>query len=354
MPSIARGQTSNCDNPVLDVFMSVAGVLTDVSTLQYQIFDVSDPGKLTNPVQIYPAIQGEWAEVVVGELCPLGDKLSTGRYVADWQVPFDEPIGLHRIKWRFHLVPAAPEQSWTEDFDVLVQAGAESYGGYCYISDLRGEGVTEAMADDERLAYLIDLASQYIDEVTGRFFEPRELSFDLDGPGTKTIFLNMPIVAISEVGEVDEYGEVDAWEAIDYVVYNRHIRQRLPSPDDRENPKIAAREDLKFPKGDQNIRINGVFGYTEWDGSSQGRTPKLIRRACMLLVYRELYILADEELRDTLKNKWKITNEKTREQSISYGGLSQILSGSGSLYTGDPEIDQILTMYVRPPELGVA
>ena len=33
---------------------------------------------------------------------------------------------------------------------------------------------------------------------------------------------------------------------------------------------------LTFPKGTQNIQVTGVFGYTDYDGSTIGRTPILI------------------------------------------------------------------------------
>lgn len=61
----------------------------------------------------------------------------------------------------------------TVEFDVLA-AGAGSYrSGYALVSDLRAEGVTEADSTDVRLARLLHLVSQYVDRMTGRFFEPR-------------------------------------------------------------------------------------------------------------------------------------------------------------------------------------
>ena len=75
MPALARGQASNCANPTLDLFTQVNGVLVDVAVLEFQVFDVSDPGKQQNPVQVYPAASGTRAPVDVANLCPAGDKL---------------------------------------------------------------------------------------------------------------------------------------------------------------------------------------------------------------------------------------------------------------------------------------
>lgn len=82
--------------------------------------DLSDPGKQLNPVQVYPAVAGARAPVDVSALCPAGDKLSTGHFVARWTPPINEAIGSHEIRWFFRLTPASPEQTFREEFEVLV------------------------------------------------------------------------------------------------------------------------------------------------------------------------------------------------------------------------------------------
>ena len=68
VPALARNQASSCANPALDLFTQVNGVLVDVAVLEFQIFDVSDPGKQQNPVQVYPTSLGARAEYTLAGL----------------------------------------------------------------------------------------------------------------------------------------------------------------------------------------------------------------------------------------------------------------------------------------------
>jgi hypothetical protein len=368
MPALAREQTSNCTNPVLDVFTSVSGVLTDVSSLQYQIFDVSDPAKQVTPVQVYPATPGDRATVNVGVLCPDpgAGKLSTGRYVATWTPSAIEPLGTHRLRWFFKLLPTSPEQTFAEEFEVLPGAAATGDDGYCTVSDLRDEGVP-ASFDDTYLYRRIQLASRMIDRATGRFFSPRPLTLKLDGRGGRMLLLDVPIIGVSTVEfETSPFQPSSLAIEPDLLrIYNRHLSQGLTQPDDRNNPKIElyhASDDITnaspyvftrliFPLGQQNITVNGVFGYTDYDGANpQGITPPLIRRCAQLMVVRDLYRLMDGRRTDALFRN-RLTSERTRDQAYTLEGLGSL---RGALLTGDAEIDTILASYMRPPSLGSA
>jgi len=347
MAALARGQSTNCANPVLDIFTTVDGLLIDVEMLEFQIFDVSDEIKQANPVQIFPAVPGDREPVDTVTGCPVGGKLSTGHFVATWDIPVDASIGTHRIVWYFKLVGASPEQSFTEEFEILVVVGAETFGGYCLVADIRAEGVTEDDASDERLIQVIDAQSKFIDEATGWWFEPREMTFDLDGRGSSVLFLTMPIIAVSKLAELDAGGSEDEWSLDDFIIYNRHIRQNLTTPDDRHNPKIVLREGGIFPEDYQNVRVEGIFGYTEYDGSANGRTPRLIKQVCKKLVIRNLGLLADAEEEGT-GGDWRVKQWKTRDQSITLmSGAELGKMGLFTGFTGDPEIDQILAAFSR-------
>ena len=45
---------------------------------------------------------------------------------------------------------------------------------YCSVEDLRAEGLDSEKISDEELEKLIKLSCDYIDRITGQFFEPRE------------------------------------------------------------------------------------------------------------------------------------------------------------------------------------
>jgi len=357
MPALAREQSSDCTNPVLDIFTAVSGVLTDVEVLEFQIFEkVTTPG---TPVQVFPATPGDREPVDVTTLCPTGDKISTGRYVAKWTVPISEPIGTHEIRWFFKLTATSNEQTAKEEFEVLASVTASFGEGYCSIADLRAEGVTVAMADDAFLQERIALASRMIDQFTGRFFDNRTLSFTLDGSGQPSMHLEQPIVAISDVF-IDDV----AFLSSDIIVYNRHISENLRYPNDADNPRIEIRQPLdddllfkiglkKFPEGQQNIRIDGLFGYREHDGSSEGRVPLMICWACKLLTIRNIAKLADLDGVSTYQNAWRITELKTRDQTIKWAAASGTTLGRRGVgrFTGDPEIDTILMGFRRPPTM---
>ncbi len=369
MTALARGQASSCANPALDLFTQVAGILVDVAAIEFQIFDVSDPGKQLNPVQVHPTTIGSRATVNVGSLCPAGDKLSTGHFVARWTPPIDEAIGTHEARWFFRLTPSSPEQSFREEFEVLVEVAGVSGTGYAFVSDLRGEGVTATDASDARLQQLIALASRYVERVTARFFEPRVQDLGVDGTGGRTLPLGHPIIGVEGVF-IDSSPFTPGDLGVDpsvYRVYNRHLTQGMLLPDDRDNPKLefvhgsdlagvrfeaiggTGLASLVWPRGQQNVTVRGVFGYTEPDGSPTGRTPELIRHATKLLVMRNLPPLGNSDQREDAQRRFRLTSERTRDQSYTLEALR--LHGA---FTGDPEIDNILVAFVRPPDFGAA
>jgi len=370
MPVIARGQSSDGGNPVLDLFTPVRGVLVDVAALAFQVFDVSDDAKRASPVQVFPEAAGTRAQVNMTELWPVGDKLATGHVVARWRPLPGEPLGAHELRWFLQATPGAPEQTVREDFDVVAEGAGSSACGYALVSDLRAEGVTAADATDARLARLILLASQYIDRVTGRFFEPRSMMLTVDGSGGRTQLLGHPIIAIGAVrmfaGPFTELADLPVIPS-SFRIYNRHLTQQLLDPDDREDPRLEFFHEsdllgvhatsgaqlglgsLVWLPGVQNVSIEGLFGFTDPDGSAVGRTPDLIRHVTKLLVLRELPKMTDVARREDRQKRWRLVSERTRDQGYNL----EPLRAQGT-FTSDPEIDAILVAYQRPPQLGAA
>jgi len=104
-----------------------------------------------------------------------------------------------------------------------------------------------------------------------------------------------------------------------------------------------------FPKGRGNVIAEGRWGYTEDDGTPDGRTPLAVKRACILLVLRGLHPLADDAAFEA-RSRWRIIEERTRDQSYR---LDPNRDG-GLALTGDPEVDALLTPYVRTSPVGAA
>ncbi|MCP4678734.1 MAG: hypothetical protein GY854_25135 [Deltaproteobacteria bacterium] len=212
---------------------------------------------------------------------------------------------------------------------------------YATVADMRAEGVTVAQASDERLGALIDEATMIIDQLTGWFFEPRVMRLYLDGPGTRSIEPPYPPIRVMRL-TVD--GKERSRDAEDLLVVGAPVQPGFYAP------RLTLLDGTVFPKGDGNVSVRARWGYTEDDGSSNGRTPLAIRRACMMLVLRNLPLLADEDEVADARNRWRVIEEKTRDQSYK---LDKTTGPTGSAaLTGDPEIDTILLRYRRPSGLG--
>jgi hypothetical protein len=228
---------------------------------------------------------------------------------------------------------------------------------YATVAELRDEGVTPAQADDARLVALLDEASRTIDQVTGWFFEPRVLSLRLEGRGTPTIEPPFPPIRIDRL----RIGSLDiSLDPRDTIIVGAPIQPGF------DGPRITLRHGRRFPRRDgtlplpsmfsmaplpvldDTILADGVWGYTEFDGTALGRTPSEIRRACMLLALRGVPPLGDDAAWDA-RNRWRIVSERTRDQSYQLAPNDAF----GAL-TGDPEADRILRRYRRPAGLGAA
>lgn len=354
-PALAQGQASDCGSPVLDLYTTVDGERTDAAVVEYVIYEL-----VTNPLmpaQVFPPAGR--ASVVVDQFCDDGGgRLGLGHYLADWSVPLDEPIGAHAIGWWFKLDPLGDEFTFVESFDVVSFVGSSDDTLYTTIAEMRARGVTTTLADDETLLTSIELNSRMIDEYTGRWFYPRETTMRLDGRGTITLHLDIPIIDVTRVA-VDYWADDEDPTDIaltDIEVYNRHVRLGMTKPDDRTCPKIVLRltSDTErrvlpgwgagvFPKGQQNVLIEGVFGYTEPDGS----VPLLIREACRRMVKKDLVAMASGGSGGA---SGPVKREKTREQEIEYADPNK--SAMQGVFTGDPAIDMILVRYRRPPYIG--
>ncbi|HET9621814.1 MAG TPA: hypothetical protein VFP84_10625 [Kofleriaceae bacterium] len=352
---------------MLDLFTPARGVLVDPPALAFQIFDVSGDDKRAAPVQVFPSSAGTQAGVRTAATWPDGDKLGPGHFVARWTPSANESIGAHEIRW-FLPSGTGAEQIIARDFDVVAEVAGSSTQVYALVSDVRAEGVMAKDVSDVRIARMIRLASQYVDRITGRFFTPRAMTLTVDGSGRRSQLLGHPIIGIGDVkmfaGLFDDLAELPVIPSF-FRVFNRHLTQGLLDPDDRENPRLEFFHEsdllgvhadpaadlglgsLVWLTGVQNVIIDGVFGYTDPDGSPTGRTPELIRHVTKLLVMRELPAMADFAWREDRRQRWRITSERTRDQSYNLDALR-----AQGIFTGDPEIDAILVSFQRPAQLG--
>lgn len=215
---------------------------------------------------------------------------------------------------------------------------------YIELADLSDEGaaVMDAVGK-KRAEKFIRLACAYFDKVTGQWFDDRQFKSDapllLDGTGTSTLYLGVPIISIESIlidgEEIDQAG---------VRIYNRRF------PDDRGNPKLVrlsrfgCQSDYGpvWPKGHQNIGLVGHFGYLDWAADNSRVTPEPVKRAVLKLAMRELPKLGTG---DGMLER-KIANAKS-ETTDGHSYTLADIALTGAL-TGDSEIDNVIAAYRAP------
>jgi len=209
---------------------------------------------------------------------------------------------------------------------------------YATIEDIRDEGFSIAEISDERARRALDEASAMIDAVTGQFFAPRALSLVLEGRGAPSLWLPVPILRLDSLVV---QGAPWSTDEDDLAIVGGPV---TPGAD---GPRLTRHWGV-FPRG-ASIRVEGLWGYTEPDGTPRGRTPLAIRRACLLLLTRLASPLANDASTDA-RTQWRIVEERTRDQSIRLADPS----ARAPVLTGDAEIDGLLWPYTRRPGFGAA
>lgn len=356
MVALAKGSTTDISNPVLVFYAQEEGQMVDLDSLRFQIFDQSTEEKRITPVQVWPTTPGNKQSVDLVE-----ERLSLGRYAPSWTAP--APTGRYQVRWFWTLTAGGQERSARQVFEVL---NGEPLGGpaYTLVSDLRGD-CDDQKASEDRLQSAVLVASSFVQGVTARFFEPRYALQRFDGNGSRALVMNDPVIAVESLS-IDTQPSTRGALPVDLDevrIFNRHLSQRMTNPDDRDSPKLEfvhGRDMFQrsgignsflasyiFPYGVQNIAVPGVFGYTEWDGTPFGKTPELIQLVTRQIALRS--IPGDDQCREEMRNGWRVIEQRTRDQMIRYADPRKF-----GQWTGDPDIDSILTMFIRPPNLGSA
>ena len=195
------------------------------------------------------------------------------------------------------------------------------------ILELRARGLEdEALFPYEDLIEGEQRVWDFIELFCGQFFEEREMSITLDGSGTNTLYLPLPIISLSSV----TMGGATLIASSLYT-YNRYY------PDDRLSPKI--KYSGTFTDDFQNIVVTGTWGFVEQDGS----TPRaLVEAAMKILVNIALKPLVGSAGYEGNTQNHRLIKEKT---DTYFYELSANPATNGP--TGIAEIDKVLLMYRR-------
>lgn len=355
MAHLAKGASSSAASPLLEIWTPYAGLLVnpDTGSLKFTIFDVSTEDLECDPDVVIPLTTVDLSAHRIGT--------DVGHFAAVFTLPSDASEGAHEIEWTWTY--KATTFTYRQKFDVLPAVPKRlEHPGYCLVSDLRGHGFDATVISNLRAMKLIAEQSAYIDRVCERIFYPRMMDLRLDGSGSRVLELDQPIIALISMLIGEDVLYLDQTAVRDVVIYNRHLSGML-NPDDRHAPRLELPDPFPLPddyffhglsggfplrfafaRNAQNIRVRGLFGYTDPDGSPIGQTPSDIRKVTMLLVARNMALLSNPEDDFDAKFKNRVTQMVTRDQSISFSDKGL---GEGA-YTSDIEIDRLIELYRRP------
>lgn len=320
------------------------------------------------------------------------DEGGKGRIVIPpFTVETTEVVGLYSIEVTFVITPddgpALPSKVQTYTFRVLDEAHTYVPNAYAQIQDMLDAGFPVGSPKPlggysfETAVSALKRASDYVELITSRFFEPRYLVHDHDGVGGATIQVRHAIVALTDVSfTFTTFTPADLpIQEGDLRVYNRHIRQGLMEPDDRQDPRVEflRTPNYRFPRSQllgeidilssyvgftesqQNVKMRGVWGYTDPDASPFGKTPDLIREVTLRIAARYISPLWSQigGAGGNQNAAGPITMEKTFDQQVKFADVAGGGSNNGAFvgqFTGDPEIDQLLVLFMNTPTLGSA
>ncbi len=360
MIAVVKSAGATVANKALQLVVQDArGLLADVQAAWFQILDTTTADNEVTPVQVWPTTGGNMQSVNVTT-----DRLGPGRYAAIWDSSA-APLGRYVVRWFYRFVVSDTPTTFDQEFELVPAA----YAGpaYCSIYDLRAGGLASTVTDAVAQRLIVQ-ASRFIQHYTGREFSPAYKVVNVSGTSARALLLDEPIAALEYVA-LNYAGDFQTSDRATgtFTVFNRHIRENLFKPDDRDNPKLeflhgwdfagiftgGDRYDYRFSVGVQNVQVAGIFGYTEPDQSMVGCTPNLIRQACQLICFKQQYPAGSQARFDAL-NKGRLTSEYTRDQGYIMDKPDNSRGAPVITHFGDPEIDAILFGFIRPPQFGAA
>jgi hypothetical protein len=100
MPSLKQGQALTKDD--LNVYFYIGGSLSDPFWVTYTLFD---------------STSGTDEIIGLPERIPI--KFGAGSYFAQWTVPDDEPIGVHKIRWKYKESATSQVKEDIEEFQII-------------------------------------------------------------------------------------------------------------------------------------------------------------------------------------------------------------------------------------------
>ena len=210
---------------------------------------------------------------------------------------------------------------------------------YASVADLRAEGVTAAEASDARLELLLAEASSLIDRVTGWFFEPRLLTLRLSARraehrAARAADPRRPALR-SAAGAVARP--------------ERAAHRRAPVQPGFDGLRFTRRHGRTFPARHGNVVAEGLWASPRTTARPRAHAARDPPRDDAPRPARWRRSPTTPRSRHAAAGASSRSGRATRATGSTLEGF-----GVGASLTGDPEVDALLALYVRPTPLGAA
>jgi len=192
-------------------------------------------------------------------------------------------------------------------------------GDYISLADVRAEGLTVAMADNDRVNALIGDVEARVEDICRTKFAPTTTTLTMDGNGLDRLRLPEFCSELTSVA----LGETDL--TLDDDVYLRD-----------NGLQIARHDDAVFVEGRDNVVVVGKFG----DTNASDECPAELKWAMRQWVIELTPFQADP---DALQDRRMGTAKSHRA-----GGRSVGFAPADAPWSGNPEVDAILSRHRLP------
>jgi hypothetical protein len=209
---------------------------------------------------------------------------------------------------------------------------------YATVQDMRDRGVPGEVEDIDILRALAR-ARLVIDGYCGRNFLRREETYLVDGTGRPAVFLDdRPVIEVTKLKIDDAPVDAESFRLYREAGYIRFVGERT----------IFMGHPGSFPRGSQNVKVKGLFGFEE--------VPPEVGEACAILTLAFIRLMrgeanVTESQANTTDKAVGIKRVKIDELSVEFQYPREAtISASRRKTTGSPEADRLLWRFRRDLE----
>jgi len=182
------------------------------------------------------------------------------------------------------------------------------------VKDFLGISTLPDPLTSDRVSEYIDAVQNWIETYTGRKFEQESATYKLyDGDGTKELLID-DLISLDKIEILDEDGDVDYTidDATEYYLYPANETPKTRIVLNVFNAPISY-----FPKGHQNVKVTGTFGYA----STVPEDIRLVATKLVAGIIEEKYI----------KEVGVIKSERLGEYSVTIQDIEKMANRLGVL-----------------------